>query len=342
MSHEVVIEPKPFSPIKQRKQFLDWRLTGIGGSDIGAIIAHETEEDAYSCKRAVYASKLPNVGHEQESNHHIERGIFLETPVAKLYSEKTGRETRPVGGAYLRDKSYIRCNADRLQRDPKKTGTGVLEIKCPSSWTFRKYKKEGLPNKYIVQLQYEMLCYGASWGSFAIYSSETHELEVIDVERDNELINSLLSRASFAYGIVDGLKTMPANKLLPKLAEYCRDTKSCISCSRIGLIETLAPKAGEAVIDQDEEAHLAHYLEINKQLKELEEEKENARASVLNLLGTNKSIMGQNFKATMSVTERESASVKNIRAFCDKELQEKLINKSSSETLRVTEVKKNG
>src|SRR5690606_12472611 len=131
----------------------------------------------------------------RDFSQHLERGKFFEGPVAELYSQKTGRQVKQIGTGFIKEYPFIRANADRLiWREKNQGDLGVLEIKVPAAWSFRKIKKEGLPESYILQLQWQMLCYGVKWGSFCVYWPDGHELLWFDVERDNELCEMLYKK----------------------------------------------------------------------------------------------------------------------------------------------------
>lgn len=190
------------NPEQTYEQFKEARLQGFGASDIGSLM----NEGDYSCKRRLFLERL-GLFPEEESRlqHHVERGKFLEGPVALLYESRTQRVCKPVGTAYIKEFPFMRANTDRLQFSPDKDW-GCLEIKCPGEHMFRKIKKEGLPLAYILQLQWQMFCYGTTWGSFAIYWADGHELLTFDVQRDDELIESMQAQVSYSWGLLSGLR----------------------------------------------------------------------------------------------------------------------------------------
>lgn len=192
-------------PEQTYEEFKEARLQGFGASDMGSLL----NEGDYSCKRRLFLERLGLMPEDDRLQHHVERGKFLESPVAGLYASRTGRNVREAGTAYIKEFPFMRANTDRLvwidftsgkePLDPNKNGWGCLEIKCPGEHMFRKIKKEGLPLAYILQLQWQMFCYGTSWGTFAIYWADGHELLTFDVQRDDELIESMVEKVKFNW-----------------------------------------------------------------------------------------------------------------------------------------------
>lgn len=192
------------------EDFLKSRLLGFGGSDIGDLL----DSEPYGCKRRLFLERLglmPATNDDKRA-HHLERGKFFEAPVAELYQKRTGREVKETGTGYLKQYPFVRANADRLVYGPAKIGEkgrsscGVLEIKVPAAWSFKKIKKEGLPEAYILQLQWQMLCYGTTWGSFCVYWPDGHEMLWFDIERDDALIQMLFDRAKGEWELLEFYK----------------------------------------------------------------------------------------------------------------------------------------
>lgn len=198
------------NPNQGYEEFKEARLAGFGGSDIGDLI----NEGDYSCKRRLFLERLGLFPEEHDSRleFHRERGKFFEGPVAELYEKRTSREVKLCGSGYIKEFPFMRANADRLVSSNDgimgtgANGWGALEIKCPGEWMFKKIKKEGLPKQYILQLQWQMLCYGTTWGSFAIFHADSFELQWFDVERDEDLIQGLIQAAKAEWAALEKWK----------------------------------------------------------------------------------------------------------------------------------------
>ena len=166
-----------------RKEWLEERRKGIGGSDSPAII----NVSPFRTATDVYYDKL-GIAPPQPETPAMARGTALEPIAADLFEKETGYELS-IDKANLKHPSYdfITVNTDRKLTD-ESGSEGVLEIKCPGLHVFSKCKREGLPDYYIVQLQHGMGVTGRSWGAFAVFSAERWELLHFRVERDDDLI----------------------------------------------------------------------------------------------------------------------------------------------------------
>lgn len=270
------------NPEQTYEEFKEERLKGWGSSDIGSLL----NEGEWACQRRLFLERLGLMPPEAEDRlaFHRERGKFFEAPVASLYASRTGREVRQIGVGYIKEMPFIRANADRLVQghglglDDRPRGWGCLEIKCPAQWSFKKIQKEGLPKEYILQLQWQMLCYGVSWGSFAVYWPDGHELLWFDVERDEELIQGLIVAAEKAWAALDDLRNdvdrgnaWQHSMLVPDRIDI--HSKACQKCPQFETCHGIPFKDDAAVIVNNElESDAARYLELKSQAKAIEKE----------------------------------------------------------------------
>lgn len=266
------------------EDFLENRHLGFGGSDIGDLL----DSAPYGCRRRLFLERLgllPNAGDDRRK-HHLDRGKFFEAPVAELYAARTGRSVKECGTGYLKQFPFVRANADRLvhrtDRMDLSPGWGVLEIKVPAAWSFKKIKKEGLPEAYILQLQWQMLCYGTSWGSFAVYWPDGHELLWFDVERDEALIQMLFERAQTEWRWLDvfqkferhekTLENLFADSAFPgakpSSAPACQNCPNFEGCHGFAIPDGVILKCPEL------EPTAERYSDLVREIKRLEDEKE--------------------------------------------------------------------
>jgi len=183
-----------------RKQWLETRRKGIGGSDVGAILGVDPWKDSYD----VWLDKMGLSDDSQVETADMKRGKVLEDIVAKIYKELTGRPmAAPSQLMRHPEKAHFIANPDRIIFDDDKNETGVLEIKCPRASTFRKIQREGLPQKYVLQIQHYLYVLDLSWGSFAIFSAELWEMEYWDIERDDELIQLVVPKLDAFWNLVE-------------------------------------------------------------------------------------------------------------------------------------------
>lgn len=175
-----------------RAAFLLRRRTGIGGSDVGAIMGVDQYRDAID----VYVSKV-NPGEDIDSPQ-MERGRRLEPIVADIYQEIKGRPFRP--GKFRRDRihKFLIGSPDRIIKangaKPHATtedGPGVLEVKTANRFVMKKMETEGLPKSYILQLQHYMGLCGTAWGAFAVLCPDPWEFRTFTLEFDRDLYDKV-------------------------------------------------------------------------------------------------------------------------------------------------------
>lgn len=306
-------------PTQTYEDFKAMRLLGFGASDMGSLL----NEGDYSCKRRLFLERLGLFpGDDARLQHHVERGKFLEGPVAELYAKRTGRVVKLCGTAYVKEFPYMRANADRLIHnfgEPEKIG--CLEIKCPAEWMFKKIKKDGLPLAYILQLQWQMLCYGVSLGSFAIYWADGHELEWFDVERDDALIEGMIETTRTEWMNLEHLKdcltkgyTLEDLKQMMPLFPAALDphAKACARCPMYETCHNAVYEPGKTV-QRDELAPEAHtYVEVTAQLKELEKKREKLKELFTESFRASEcdTIRAVNYELHRSERSRENLSAK--------------------------------
>lgn len=278
-------------PGETYEQFVEARKQGFGGSDVGDLL----DAGPYGCKRRLFLDRLGLLPDRSEKfKHHLERGRFFESPVAKLYADKTGREVIQTGTGYIKEYPFIRANADRLVINLGRGGImgeldkGVLEIKCPAAWAFKKIKQEGLPESYILQIQWQMLCYGTSWGSFVVYWPDGHELLWFDIERDEDMCSMLLDRGMREWRWLEVFQELRPEKkthenLFIDSAFPGKHEPAHTACARCPAFEAChAISIPEGVILQNDDLTPAAetYVRLTAQIKELEEAKDDLKQSL--------------------------------------------------------------
>lgn len=174
-------------PSTDRQVFLKKRMSGLGGSDIGAILGlnpHRTARDVWEEKMGLAVSDEPS--------GPILRGIHLEPIAAVEYQKATGRDVRRQPQRTHKDHPWAIGNCDRQILATSEKPTGILEIKCPGLHNFTQWKLKGLPETYVLQLQWYMSVFDYTWGAYGIFSAERWDLIHFDVERDDALCKTML------------------------------------------------------------------------------------------------------------------------------------------------------
>lgn len=181
----------PMTAPPDRKEWLKQRRKGIGGSDAGAICGVDTYRTPY----AVYLDKIGEGENDDRQSPHLSRGRKLEALVALEYLERHPEDSLQEKPMLTHpEHAWMVGNVDRVVLAPRHTtkGPGVLEIKAPARFTYERYKLNGLPPHYILQMQHYLAVTGYQWGVFAIFCADKWEMTLVEVERDEKLIADLI------------------------------------------------------------------------------------------------------------------------------------------------------
>jgi putative phage-type endonuclease len=173
-----------------RREWLQARKSGIGGSDAAAI----TGLNKYSSPLGVFLDKT-------EPLNEVEDGQISEAAEWGNRHEPTIRAKFKENHPELRiqrsfimwqsvEHPFMLANVDGLLFHPEK-GWGILEIKTSSEWRNDEWGDEEIVEEYLIQVQHYLATMGLDWGYFAVLIGGNKYREFY-VERDNELIDSLI------------------------------------------------------------------------------------------------------------------------------------------------------
>jgi putative phage-type endonuclease len=173
----------------EREEFLKRRKSGIGGSDVAAIMGlskYRNPMDVYNDKTSDEINA--------NSNDVLELASYLEEYTAQKYAALTGHKVRRWSEELiLAGYPFMKGNIDRqILLDER--GMGILECKALSTYNFRNVKMHGLPADYICQIQDYFLCGNGvyKWGAFAILNRDSGELLTFEVAPDAEFHKEII------------------------------------------------------------------------------------------------------------------------------------------------------
>ena len=212
--------------LKERRQ-------GIGGSDIHHLLGIEP----YGCARYLFQDKR---GDEPDypilSEGAIKRGNKMENLIVDEYVEVTGNKVRKVLKT-LEHKDYkwarVHLDGEIVGNDK---GPGVLECKSVGRNMFLHIKQEGIPSSWLLQMQHGMFITGRSWASIAVLWAEQWEFITFDVDRDDELIDSIIKAGERFWKQVE---FGPAPDRLDINDKRCKRCPYRTSCQGEALLESV-------------------------------------------------------------------------------------------------------
>lgn len=152
--------------IKMDQQGYDWhefRRNGIGSSD-APIVAGISP---YSTRYKLWLTKTGR--HKEEISHFgTERGHRLEPKARAWYEFKMGRKM-DASTVINPEVPWLRASLDGMSEDGRK----LLEIKCPGKKDHDIALAGGVPDKYYVQVQHQLLVTGAESVDYLSFDGET-------------------------------------------------------------------------------------------------------------------------------------------------------------------------
>ncbi len=173
--------------IHDRKAWLKARKTGLGGSDMPAVIG----VSRFTSPMELWLEKVGYV-EEEESTGDMKRGKGMEPMIRDMYQEREDREVLPAPEMMRHpEHSWMIANPDGLLED-EEMGHGVWEAKCPRSYTFATILREGLSYEYVAQGQHYLAVSGREFVSYAIFDNENWKMIVLSVRRNEKIIAHLI------------------------------------------------------------------------------------------------------------------------------------------------------
>jgi putative phage-type endonuclease len=186
--------PAKVSQIQQRSpEWYTARCGSLGASQIADVMAKT--KSGYSTSRAnvmaqLLCERLTGCPTESFINAAMQWGIDTEAEARSSYCFLMDAEVSEVGLIHHPELPYTHCSPDGL------VGTdGLVEIKCPNTAQHLEHLlSETVPQKYILQMQWQMRCAGRAWCDFVSYDPRVPEhlrMFCKRVTRDDALIDEI-------------------------------------------------------------------------------------------------------------------------------------------------------
>lgn len=179
-------------------EWLAARLGKVTASRVADVMAKT--KSGYSASRQNYMAqliceRLTGKQAESFSNAAMQRGTELEPIARSEYEIRNDVMVFETGLVIHPDIEYFGASPDGLVGD-----AGLVEIKCPNTWTHIETIKTGEPKReYIIQMQSQMACTGRQWCDFVSFDDRLPEhLAYFEtrIHRDDEFIGQMLAEIS--------------------------------------------------------------------------------------------------------------------------------------------------
>ncbi len=176
--------------IISQQEWLEYRRSGIGGSDAGAIAGL----NPWKSRLCVYFDKIgeATVSADIEGSEAMYWGTRLEDIIASEFSRRSGFEVEPCH--YMLKSSehpFMLANPDRLIVDNEEG----LECKTANAFTKDQWEDDNIPEIYMAQIQHYMAVTGyEGWYIAVLIGGNYFKYQYI--ERDDEYIDRLIQLES--------------------------------------------------------------------------------------------------------------------------------------------------
>lgn len=299
----------------------DWlrlRRNSIGGSDAGAILGFNKYESPYSlyCKK-VYPETFEE---DLSDNDAIHFGNVLEDVVAKEFAARTGKKVRKHNKMMYHDKhEFMSANVDRVIIGEK----AILECKTANQYKDAEWKDGNVPASYMAQCYHYLAVTGLERAYIAVLIGG-QKFVWTTIERDDEVIHE----------IIESEKDFWFNHVMKQVPPETDDTEATSDA-----LNQLWGVTNDNVlsIDEEQNARFRAMISIDKQIKELQQEKRGHQNKLKALLGESEFGQTYSYKATWKPQTRKSVDTKRLKEE-QPEIYEQYMKESKSRVLKVSEL----
>lgn len=171
--------------IQGSQEWIDWRMAGVGASEVPAILGvcpYNTANDIWEVKTKRKKGF--------EGNSFTEHGKETEAKARARY-ELTTMEDMPDACAIHPKFDVCRVSLDGLRAD----GKLILEIKCPVGRSTIDAAMAGeVPPHYWPQVQYQLAVTGAELAHFFVYHEASGDSALVEVSPDVKYQGEIIAK----------------------------------------------------------------------------------------------------------------------------------------------------
>ena len=186
-----MLNSKVIVPDIDKLSYAEWlqvRRSGIGGSDSAAALGLSPWKSALE----LWQEKTTGQSQPHQENEAMIWGRIMEPIIIKEFVRRTGLTVNPMRSMLQATNwPWMLADLDGLIEDPQR-GTGIFEVKTASAYKQGEWSEDHCPDVYLLQLAHYLAVTGLSYAVICVLIGG-NKLHWITVDRDNELINSLVS-----------------------------------------------------------------------------------------------------------------------------------------------------
>lgn len=220
-----------------------WRNKGIGASDAAAACG----ASKYKSRYQLWLEKTGQ-SNGRAMNERMQWGLWLEPVIGKAYCDRTGINL---------DATQLCCEHPqypwmRATIDAHCNGK-LVEFKAVGFETGRRLGEDGdsdsLPTEWLLQKQHQLAVADYEWGDVAVFLGHLLELRIYPVQRNDELIATLIESESEFWESVQS-KNAPTPETIEDYIEWTK--RSGGKGTRIAIED---PRIIKACNQYDEDAY---------------------------------------------------------------------------------------
>ena len=270
------------------EEWLKLRSQYIGGSDAAAVVGLNAYASPYSLW-AEKTGKVPGFA----GNLATEVGTYLEEFVAQKFAQETGKKVRKCNQSFLNSEyPFAIANIDReiIGED------AGLEIKTTDTLNLKKFKGGEYPANYYAQMVHYLAVTGKKRWYLAVLIGNK-EFKWFTVERDEAEINALMTAESIFWEMV---KT---------------DTPPAVdgTAATTEALKNIYAESDDSVCDLTAfSANIKQYMDLKKQIKELEELADEAANKIKEFMGSSGGGECDSFKVSWKSQTRRTFDSKRF------------------------------
>lgn len=166
-------------------EWLAFRNVHIGGSDIASILGISPWKNI----RKLWEEKKSGTDKTIVSAA-MKYGSDMESSIRDQYIENTGIPFTPQIHTYD-EWDIASASLDGIDFD----NTKIIEIKCPKKSTVEMAKNDQIPNYYLCQMQWSMMCTNTKVCDYICYDKGDEDIIIVEVRADKEYQATLLEHA---------------------------------------------------------------------------------------------------------------------------------------------------
>ena len=213
----VIIRPK------NRDEWLEYRKSGIGSSEVASIVGLNPFETAYQLWRRKLGLDPP-----KEESFAMKAGHYLEDAVSRFWQDETGNEIiKSSAGDWLMidsDRDYMRVSPDRMYWQAGETHNTENKLILECKTTQRPIDGDEIPKHWFVQCQYQFGVAGIKGGSLA-WLTQGREFGYRDLAFVPDFYGWLVEEVErFWTDNIQGRKEPEATSVQDVLLKYNRHT----------------------------------------------------------------------------------------------------------------------